>query len=290
MGFLLVLKAEVVRTFIIMRRYWFATLTSLIVGYGMLMVLIVGFMSRRDEVTEMMGDSFISVDPTRATNAALGFIIGMFAFGIVGLFSQGLQGMARTGQLEQLCLSPHGLVTNFLGRSVVSAVTSVATSAVMLILVARTVQGQLHADPIPIIILLVLTYANLIGFGFMVGGLVLVFKQTGQIAVLLRMALLALAVAVSDTIDTGYRAIDWLLHAMPITDAAICLKHVLIRNQMVSILGESGEVLREQFVSVYTLPSFYLLLVSCVLWTTIGIALFKVMENWSRDKGTLGAY
>lgn len=285
MGFLLVIKAEVVRTWIIMRRYWFATLTGIILGYGMLMLLIVGFMTRRDEMVEAMNTRF-SVDPQGATNAALGFIIGMFAFGIVGLFTQGLQGMARTGQLEQLCLSPHGLVTNFLGRSVVGATTAVMSSSVMLILVATTVQGTLHADLIPTVTLLVLTYVNLIGFGFMVGGLVLVFKQTGQIAVLLRMALLALAIWATDQVDTGIRALDWLVHALPVTDAAICLKHVLIRGQMVADTSDAGA----HFVSVFVHPSFYYLLANCVIWTTVGITLFKIMENWSRDKGTLGAY
>ena len=194
MGFLLVVKAELVYRFILMRRYWFATLTGIVVGYGMLMGLIFAFMRGDGEVTEAINEQLVSVDPEQATSVALGFIIGMYAFGIVGLFSQGLQGLARTGQLEQLCLSPHGLITNFVARSFVGSISSIATSAIILVLVARTVGGPLHADIPAIVTLLALTYINLIGFGFMVGGLVLVFKQTGQIAVLIRMALLGLAV------------------------------------------------------------------------------------------------
>lgn len=289
MSILLVIKAELVRTFIIMRRYWFATITSLIVGYGMLLLLIVGFMARRDEVSGAI-ETRLGVDPESATNAALGFIIGMFAFGVVGIFTQGLQGMARTGQLEQLCLSPYGLVTNFLGRSLVSAVSSVVTSSIMLVLIATTVKGRLYADPGPTFVLLMLTYANLLGFGFMVGGLVLVFKQTGQIAVLIRMALLFLALMVNDTIDTGYRFLNGLIHLVPVIDATVCMKYVLIHNQHVPIIGEGGEIIGEEFQSVFVQPSFFFLIVNCVLWTSLGIMLFKAMENWSRDKGTLGAY
>lgn len=285
MAILYVIKAELVRTFIIMRRYWFATLTSMIVGYGMLILLIVGFMARRDEVSETLGNRF-GVDPESATNAALGFIIGMFAFGVVGVFTQGLQGMARTGELEQLCLSPYGLVTNFLGRSLVSALSSALTSSLLLILIAATVQGTLHAKPGPTIVLLLLTYANLLGFGFMVGGLVLVFKQTGQIASLLRMALLFLAFLVSEPVDTGIRILNWIIHFVPVIDATICLKYVLIQNEMTHSLtgGES------QYQSVFTTPSFYFLVANCFVWTIFGIVLFKAMENWSRTKGTLGAY
>lgn len=280
MGFLLVVKAEIVRRFIIMRRYWFATITGILVGYGTLLALIIGFMTNRDEVTEEIERRFSGVDPTAGTNLALGFILGLFAFGIVGLFTQGLQGMARTGQLEQLCLSPHGLVSNFLARSLVGAVSTIASSAVVLFLIAETLQGQLHAAPIPTLVLLALTYVNLIGFGFMVGGLVLLFKQTGQVAVLLRTGLLFLAIWVKDEIDTGYPVLDWLVHILPVTDAAICLKHVLIRNQMVG----------DEFVSVFKLPSFGFFIVNAIVWTVVGISVFKAMENWSRDKGTLGAY
>ena len=281
MGFFLVLKAELVRTFIIMRRYWFATLTSLIIGYGMLMGLILGFMARRDQVNEIIDNRF-GVDPSSATNAALGLIIGSFAFGIIGIFSQGLQNMARSGQLEQLCLSPHGLVTNFLARSFVGSVASIFTSSIVLFLVARSVEGRIHADPLPTVALLLLTYVDLIGFGFMLGGLVLLFKQTGQVAVIVRIALLGLAVWATDRVETGYAILDLLVHVLPVTDAAICLKHVLIRGQ---ILAETG-----QFASVFELSSFYYLVINSVVWTAIGITVFKWMENWSRDKGTLGSY
>lgn len=289
MGFFLVLKAELVRTWIVMRRYWFATLTSLVVGYGILLLLIVGFMARREEMSEALSNRF-GVDPESATNAALGFIIGMFAFGVVGIFSQGLQALARSGQLEQLCLSPHGLVTNFLGRSLVSSVSSILMSSVMLVLIAKTVNGTLHVAPAETAALLFLTYANLLGFGFMVGGLVLVFKQTGQIAALIRMALLFFAFMVNEPVQTRFPVIDFLVHFIPITDAAICLKYVLIKGQTITELGPEGEVVAQTFESVFATTPFYFLLGNCLMWTLIGIALFKSMENWSRDKGTLGAY
>ncbi|HEO71317.1 MAG TPA: hypothetical protein ENN80_08640, partial [Candidatus Hydrogenedentes bacterium] len=194
MSFFLVVKAELVRNFIIMRRYWFRTLTGMIIGYGFLVMLIVGFVNRSDAVNEQMAEK---LGEGNATNWALGFIIGMFAFGIVGMFSQGLQQMAQNGQLEQLCMSPHGLVTNFLARCCVGSISSILSSAVMLWLISVTFRDTLHATGpnfVPTLVLLVLTFANLLGFGFMVGGLVLVFKQTGQVAIMIRMALFALAI------------------------------------------------------------------------------------------------
>lgn len=269
MGFFLVMKAELVRTWIIMRRYWFATLTGLVVGWGMLMMLIVAFMQGGGEQVANM------VQGERGTTGALGLLIGMFAFGIVGLFTQGLQGMARTGELEQVCMSPHGLVTNFLARSFVAALTSILTSSILLTLVATTVKGKLHADFVPTAVLLFLTYANLIGFGFMVGGLVLVFKQIGQVAMILRLILMGLAVVASDKITEWPALARGLAHVLPITDAAICLKLVLVQGRGTGI---------------FVTPYFFFLIVSCVVWTLIGITCFRFLEDWSRDKGTLGAY
>jgi len=313
MGFLLVIKADLVRGFIIMRRYWFATLTSMIVGYGMMLVLILGFMAGTSQ-----GKVSAVMQGQQATNWALGFVIGMFAFGIVGMFSQGLQAIARTGELEQVCMSPHGLVTIFLGRTVVAAATTIPSLAIILMLIAAPLSGSLHFDLLPMLALLILTYANLIGFGFMVGGLVLVFKQTGQVAILLRMVLIGLALVASENVRDWPAVARWPAHVLPVTDAAICLKYTLIQGQqtpvrdangqkivkeIVPVLDEEGEpMLDEQgnpmtspiyemeFASVFGHESFLFLTISCVIWTLIGIACFRFMENWSRDKGTLGAY
>lgn len=279
MGFLLVVKAELVRSFIIMRRYWFRTLTGLVLGYGMLMVLVAGFVYSQEAVESAFENQFS--DAAMATNFVLGFIIGAFAFGIVGMFTQGLQGMARTGILEQLCMSPHGLVTNFLARTSVTAVSTIISSGIMVWLVAYTMGGRLYWDTVPVLALLALTFINLMGFGFMMGGLVLVFKQVGQVAILLRMVLFALAIFAREEILEQSRLLAAVLHALPITDAAIALKYVLIRDQ-----GAVDGVYR----SVFEHPSFFFLLVSCVIWNAIGIISFKYMENWSRAKGTLGAY
>ncbi len=310
MGFLLVIKADLVRGFTIMRRYWFATLTSMLVGYGMMLVLILGFMAGTGKVNAMMQGQ-------QATNMALGLVIGMFAFGIVGMFSQGLQAMARTGELEQVCMSPHGLVTIFLGRTLVSAVMTIPSLAIILLLIAVTLSGSLHFDFLPMLVLLILLYTNLIGFGFMVGGLVLVFKQTGQVAILIRFALMGLALVANEGVKDWPAVARWPAHVLPVTDAAICVKYVLLHGQQTPVLdadgqkifkeepvlddegepvlNEAGEALTNpipetKFSSVFWHESFLFLVISCVIWTFLGIACFKFMENWSRDKGTLGAY
>lgn len=282
MSFLLVMKAEVVRTFIIMRRYWFRTLVGLVMGYGMLLVLIAGFIVSRDRVEEGISERF--GDPESATNFVLGFIIGMFAFGIVGMFTQGLQGMARTGVLEQLCLSPHGLVTNFLARSTVAAIQTVISSSIMVWMVTATVGGTLYFDGLALALLLVLTFINLLGFGFMMGGMVLIFKQVGQVAVLIRMGLFALAIfAKEELLHQGW-AMAALVHVLPVADAAILIKWVLVSNQ--GIEGDNYD----NYVSVFQHPSMFFLVLSCIFWTAAGIGCFKFMENWSRAKGTLGTY
>ena len=276
-GFLLILKAELIRSFIMMRRYWFAAMIGIMLGYGMLITLVYGLMFAAQE-------QWVKDMAAKAINGVLGFLVGAFAFGIVGMFTQGLQGMARTGELEQVCLSPFGLITNFMARSFVSAINSILSSAVMIILVAYTVgQDALHKAPVETILLLFLTYINLIGFGFMVGGLVLIFKQVGQVATIIRFIMLGLAVFAEKVADMPAIA-RWVAHALPITDAAICIKYVLTQGQQRLINGEMT------FSPVFVHESFFFLLISCVVWTLIGTTSFRFMENWSRDKGTLGAY
>ena len=279
MGFFLVMKAEMVRNFIIMRRYWFRTITGMIIGYTVLLMFVLGIMSNRQGLEDYL---------TRgqdATNWALSFIIGMFAFGIVGMFTQGLQELSQSGQLEQLCMSPHGLVTNFMARSVVSSISNILTSALMIWLISKSVKGTLHADFVPTVTLLALTYFNLIGFGFMFGGLVLVFKQTGQIAMVVRLGIFGVPLLATERVELLPILLRIGAHAVPVTDAAICIKYVLIQGQMV--VNDAGE---QVFRSVFAHPSFFYLLINGVFWTVLGMACFRLMENWSRSKGTLGAY
>ena len=297
MGFLLVLKAEFVRNIIIMRRYWFRTITGMVIGYFMLITMIVMFHSRGDGDAEGFVGQFSTAE--ESTRWALSFIIGMLAFGIVGLFSHGLQGMAQNGQLEQLCMSPHGLVSNFMARSFMAAMTAVPTSSFMVWLISYRVGFEMPintlADFAMLVLLMMLTFLNLIGFGFLVGGLVLVFKQTGQVAVIIRMGLLAVALG-AEQIRTFPRAAQVFMHALPITDATLCITHLAIRGQMLPVYKETGEPLVENgqmvanYVPMMFYPPFLLLLVNCAVWTFLGVACFRIMENWSRNKGTLGAY
>lgn len=269
-GFFLVMKAEVVRMLIIMRRYWFASVIGIIIGYSMMVALIFAFVSQRDRVEEFTSGLEGGME------GALGLMIGLWAFGLTGLFTQGLQGMARTGELEQVCMSPYGLVTNFFARSFVMALNSILSLGIMLVLISWTLGAPLYVHGIVTPLLGFLTFANLTGFGFMVGGLVLVFKQTGQIAMILRLIMIGLALlATTRDISEWPLLARFLVHLLPITDAAICLK--------LSILDDAG-------FAVLQHPSFFFLLISCVVWNVIGVTLFHFMEDWSRDKGTLGTY
>ena len=113
------------------------------------------------------------------------------------------------------------------------------------------------------------------GFGFMIGGLVLVFKQVGQIATLLRFVMIAIAWTAGPSLYNQHFIVQWIAHIVPVTDAAICLKLVLLRG-----IGNA----------VFTHTSFYCLIANVAIWTPIGLACFKSMENWARSRGTLGAF
>jgi len=269
-GFFLVMKAEVVRMLIIMRRYWFASVIGIVIGYGVMIALVFAFVSQRDQIDEFTAGMEASIEPI------LGLMIGLWAFGLTGLFTQGLQGMARTGELEQVCMSPYGLVTNFFARSFVMAINSIFSLGIMLFLISWTLGAELHIHPVITPLLAFLTFANLTGFGFMVGGLVLVFKQTGQIAMILRLMMIGCAFLVTRWDIYAWPALaQFLVHLLPVTDATICLKLAILDNAGYAVLQH---------------PSFAFLLVSCVIWNVIGVTLFHFMEDWSRDKGTLGTY
>ena len=98
------------------------------------------------------------------------------------------------------------------------------------------------------------------------------------------MALAMLSFAITDTIIKFVGPdmllgqllfVRGLLHIVPTADAAICLKLVLV--------GGEG-------FGIFAHPSFFFLIMNGCIWTGIGILCFRFLEDWSRQKGTLGAY
>lgn len=246
---------------IILWDYRFSLLTEI---FGIFMIIIgIMFFVGQGNITQ-----------EQVVSTVLGFIITFYAMNAISNMSWSLMQEAQAGTLEQMYMSPAPTPLIILGRSfssLVSATIEMLLVTVAVLLVFRTTL-PLSWQMIPI---LLVTMVGLFGFGYMIGGMTLVFKQVGPIANIMQNFLLIgngtfLPIAMMPTwMATGVSFI-------PSTLGIVLMRRVAMDGDSLSVLWADG-----------SLP---LLMVHSILFFIIGWIVYKWCENIARKQGTLGQY
>jgi len=271
-GFLLTLKAELVLYFIYAKRYIFATLFQAVLAY----FVIVYFLLNQD----LFGSGNGSEQGTKL----VGFLMWMFASQAIGLFTGQIRSAAETGVLEQLCLSPHGLVTIFCARAVGVTSFQFLYVGILYTLVTRTQEIPVNLAPASVALVLVMTLVGLYGVGFILGGLSLMFKRIGQVAILLRIFLLFVVFS-PNVFDPGYTG-QLLPFKIPLSFVPLYPGTSMLKL----LMAPDGTGAATSLLELAKSGELWLLVINSGLWFAIGVGIFKLCENVSRDRGGLGTY
>lgn len=265
-GFFLVLKAELVRSLIYTRRYLFAAVVQMGLTYGLLLFLVLGY-------GMYSGEADLSTLLKAQGNRLIAFLVWTFASAAIGLFTSSIQSSAETGVLEQLCMSPHGLSTILLAQAAGATLFQFSYVAVLYAIVTLTVKMNLVLPLGSVLLVLVLTILGLYGFAFIFGGLSLLFKRIGPVAIILRITLLPLAFVNLDGFPTAMKR---LAQSAPMLQGTQMLKKLMVDDVSLVELIKSNDMT--------------ILVANTAAWLVVGLILFTFMENLSRDKGVLGSY
>ena len=174
---------------------------------------------------------------------------------------------ATRGTLEQLYMSPVGTWKILLSRMIGNVVVNLSIMVVVLFLNMLTAGVWLDFDLLTLAPLLFLTVVCMLGVGFMVAGLALVFKQIQaflQIAQFIFFALVAVPVSLS----------PWL-EALPVVRGASMIRAAMTEG--VTLL---------EFSSL----DWTLLVANTVVYFALGVFLYKLAERRAMNKGLLGQY
>jgi ABC-2 type transport system permease protein len=159
------------RSLIEFRRYAFDTISGLISIYGFFLVIFFG-------AKIFGGDQAGFGESIEGVVVSYGmWAITMFA---LGSLTYDLTQEAQLGTLEQLGMSPFGLVRVLVARAFTSLATYVAMWVALLVVMMATTGRWLHIDVISIVPLLAVTIVGVIGVGFLLAGLAIVFKRVQQ--------------------------------------------------------------------------------------------------------------
>lgn len=198
-------------------------------------------------------------------------IVGWFVYSMAQSAYSSLSGVikaeSRWGTLEQLYVSPHGFLRIMAAKIVINLVLSLVMGFLMLGLMLLTTGRTLTIDLVTILPVVVLTLMSVLGIGFVIGGLTLIYKKLSSISQLMQLALIGLVAApVGD---------HFVLRVLPLVQGSTLLQEAM-RN---------GTRLWE-----FSVLDLGILLGTAGAYLGVGALIFLVCSHVARKRGVMGHY
>lgn len=209
--------------------------------------------------------------PTSLSSTFEGFIVGWFLWTMAQTAYQNVHSditsESQWGTLEQLYISPYGFGWVMGLKSAVNVLLSVFLGGVLLVLMMVTTWTWFTVDVVTLVPIIVLTIMSVLGLGFVVGGLALVYKKVGSINNLMQFVLMGLIAApVAD---------KPLLNFLPLAQGSAMLQEAM----------RDGVALWE-----FSTVDISILVGTGVGYFTIGFLVFSYASKVARRRGVMGHY
>ena len=212
--------------------------------------------------------------PEKIASALLGYLIWMYATTAVSDLSYGLRGEISAGTLEQLEMSPAPVGLLLMGR--VIATLLIATVQVFLMGSAMylllNVRIPLRLEALPA---LLITLVGVFGFGFIIAGAVLLFKQIEAFSNLLNNALAFLN---GSFLPVSAMPI-WMAviaKTLPSTLGIIVIREIILEGKSLAATWNEGSLVE--------------LTINSIAYFGVGWVVFAVCERIAKNWGSLGQY
>lgn len=252
-----VLTANTRMVAIELRRYLPNTISTIVTFYAVFLLMFLGI--------QLVGSPESASGDTRylIVSVVLWFlaILAMQAIGFA------ITQEATRGTLEQLYMSPVPAWWILLSRMLGTVAVNLVMVGVMLALAMLTARELLTFDLMTLVPLFAITIAGMIGVGFVVASLALLYKQVDallQIGQFLLMALVAVPVSLSP-----------LLELAPVVRGTSMIRDAMTLGAQASDYGPAA---------------WGLLLANTALSLVIGFAVYGWAERRAMHLGTLGRY
>jgi ABC-2 type transport system permease protein len=260
-GLLLITANEVYKGLLIQWSYKFNLLMESI----MLITVFIG-------ITFVVGNAQFS--PERLPPSLLGFIVYHYASVAISNMAYNLRAEAYQGTLEQWYMSPAPSSIVQIGRTLSTFILTTLTiiPAAMLLMWAFDIRFLWRWEVVPIFIIVLL---GIYGFGFVVGGAALIFKQVESLANMMQNLLIFLNGAFLP-VDQFPEWLKSLALTLPTTQGIIVLRRILLDNEPLSVLWVDRSLLW--------------LIIHSSLYLGAGLIIFAAAERVAKRRGLLGQY
>ena len=252
-----VLVANLRKVAIEMRRYLPNTISMVVTFYAIFLMFFWGITA--------LGT------PENAAESSQTLIVIMVLWFLSLMAMQGIgweiTNEATRGTLEQLYMSPVPAWRILLARMIGTVLVNMVVIALMMVMAMATAGEWLAFDLPTLVPLLLLTIFCMLGVGFMVAGLALVFKH---IQALLQIAQFIFAALVTVPVFLT----PWL-ELLPVVRGA-----TMVREAMAEGTSWAG----------FSATDWSLLLVNAAFYFALGVFLYRLAERRAMNRGLLGQY
>ena len=256
-AYLNVLLANLRKVATEMRRYLPNTISTVITFYAIFLALFLGI-------------TVLGASDDAATNVQYAIVSTALWF----LALMAMQGIgweitleATRGTLEQLYMSPIGAWRILLARMVGTVLVNLVIIVLMVSLSMLTARQWLNLDLVTLLPILLLTIIGMLGVGFMVAGLSLIYKQVDSLLQIAQFVFLALVAVPLSALP--------LLELAPVVKGADMVRGVMVEGR--SLTGFSG-------------LDWLSLAVNAAVYFLLGLFLYKRAERRALNRGLLGQY
>lgn len=223
-------------------------------------------------ISFMIGDGQLEAEPM--ARFLLGYVAWMYAMSAIGDLSYGLRSEMSAGTLEQMAMSPLPLGLMLMGRVLASLLVSTAEVLALSVAARRLfeVRIPMRWEGVPVLVLMLV---GVFGFGFVIAGLVLVYKQSGSFANLVQNGLLFLNGSILP-VDNMPGWLSGFAKTLPSTQGVVVLRQVVLEGRSLAALWQDG--------------SLVWLVVHSAAWFAVGWLVFGVCQGIAKRQGSLGQY
>lgn len=204
-------------------------------------------------------------------DSADGIVVGFFLWTMATRVFRGLaanvMNEARWGTLERLFMSPYGFGTVMAVETLINIFLSIVWGSAMLLVMMFATGHWLHVDPLTVVPLLILTLTPIVGIGFLMGGLAILYKRVENLFGIVTFGFAGLIAAPASEFE--------LLKILPVVQG----------SYLTGVAMEDGVRLWE-----FPASELGLLVVPAVVYLLAGFYCFHRAQYRARKNGLLGQY
>ena len=253
----LLFKALLTREAIFFKRYIFNTIGGIAIVFFVFLLLFWGF-------TGLIGSSPFYGD--NLESLLLGYILWILTVMIFQDITNTLQREIKEGTIEQLYTSIHDsgfiLTLNILAKILVNLITVAVIVTLLIITTGRRISFTLSTLPV-----IFFTLSGVLGIGFSLGGLTLLFKRIDFYLQMTQFLLVLLIAAPVNSLP--------ILKFLPVALGSSLLREIVVKGKNLANISP-GNIIT--------------LIIVGLVYLFFGYILFKLCERKAIRQGTLGHF